>query len=768
MDLPRLKAHLVPRPFGTDRVFLLCEEGHYLVQGKAVAAVLPYLDGTHTIAEITEKLAERFTMGEVVFAISKFQRFGHLVDGAANDDRAGAAAWESLGLDAVEAAHRLRGARIEVAALGAVDAAAVVAALREIGAAVTPVTSAATGAAPAEGGHRPDLTVVLTDDYLDPRLAAMDARLRAAGLPWLLAKPTGADVWTGPYLVPGRTGCWHCLAHRLAGNQQVETFLRRRPDGTVDEEPIRTSVAATAWSVGLSAHLVAAAAAELLAAEGRSGYEGVLVSLHVPSRRLEQHRLIRQPQCPACGDPALLLDRDPRVELVDQAVRFDDEGGHRTMRPDDTFKRLEKHISRLLGAVSALRLLNDVDNGVTFSYSASHNFAVPGPNIGMLRRNLRGQSGGKGRSDVQARVSGVCEAIERYSGVWRGDRRTEPGSFEELGADLALHPYDLLLYSDTQYETREEWNRESAGRLHIVPERFDEKRRLNWTRAWSLTEDRPRLVPAGYSWFGHPDLNEHFYCFSDGNGNASGNTLEEAIMQGLFESCERDAVGLWWYNRALRPGFDLDSLHEPYVDSLRDFYAGMQRTLEVVDITTDLGVPTFAAVSRRTDHPVEDILLGFGAHLDVRIAVLRALTEVNQFLPAVINRNPDGSTAYWEDDPHTLAWLHTATAEAQPWALPARHLPQTTLEGYGILHSGDIARDIRGTVERLRAVDLEVIVLDQSLPDLELNVAKVMVPGLRHFWRRLGPGRMYDTPVRLGWLAAPVPEADLNPYSVFF
>ncbi|MEV4090229.1 YcaO-like family protein [Nonomuraea fuscirosea] len=32
---------------------------------------------------------------------------------------------------------------------------------------------------------------------------------------------------------------------------------------------------------------------------------------------------------------------------------------------------------------------------------------------------------------------------------------------------------------------------------------------------------------------------------------------------------ERDAVALWWYNRARRPAFDLDSLRDPYVDSRR-------------------------------------------------------------------------------------------------------------------------------------------------------------------------------------------------------
>jgi oxazoline/thiazoline synthase len=42
------------------------------------------------------------------------------------------------------------------------------------------------------------------------------------------------------------------------------------------------------------------------------------------------------------------------------------------------------------------------------------------------------------------------------------------------------------------------------------------------------------------------------------------------------------------------------------------------------------------------------------------------------------------------------------------------------------------------------------------------------VPGMRHFWRRLGAGRLYDVPVRLGWLDRPAREDELNPRSVFF
>jgi hypothetical protein len=46
-------------------------------------------------------------------------------------------------------------------------------------------------------------------------------------------------------------------------------------------------------------------------------------------------------------------------------------------------------------------------------------------------------------------------------------------------------------------------------------------------------------------------------------------------------------------------------------------------------------------------------------------------------------------------------------------------------------------------------------------------VVKVVVPGMRHFWVRLAPGRLYDVPVRLGWLDHALAEEDLNPVPMF-
>jgi ribosomal protein S12 methylthiotransferase accessory factor len=215
-----------------------------------------------------------------------------------------------------------------------------------------------------------------------------------------------------------------------------------------------------------------------------------------------------------------------------------------------------------------------------------------------------------------------------------------------------------------------------------------------------------------------------------------------------------------------RPALDLASLGDPHVDWLVSYYRERGRELWVLDLTSDLGIPAFAAINRRFDHPVEDIVLGFGAHLDPRIAAARAIAEMNQFMPAVLGRNADGSTAYAFDDAETLAWWRHATLANQPYLRPlpgrARAIGELASRS-----SGDVGADVAACVDIARRHGLETLVLNQTRPDIGLPVVKVVVPGLRHFWARFGAGRLYDAPVRLGWLPAPLPEAALNPIPMF-
>lgn len=744
-DQPRLRKNVAAAVVDGGRVFLLDDRRHVVYEGRAVAAAAPLLDGTRTRSELLVELAE-LPFAEVGRALKAFEAGGFLAAGPAVGEPGTVAWWDAAGVDPAHAAERLAAASVSVAAL-APSGDALAEALERAGLRVG-----------AEGTE-----VVVVDDYLDPALEELNRRHVADGTPWLLVKPSGTELWLGPVFRPGAGACWACLAQRLRGNRQVERYLEGK-DGSVRWLPAEAPLVAS--SVQFAAGLLAAELQRLLVTGAPAACDETIVTVDLATFGSERHAVIRQPQCAVCGDPALAA-APLEVRLQPQRKRFTADGGHRTCTPEETAARLGKHVSRITGAVSSLTRQTREDNGLEVSYAAGHNFALMQDSMYFLRKNLRGRSGGKGRTDAQARVGAICEAVERFNGVFRGDENRVRASYAELG-DRALHPEELLCFSEAQYENREAWNAAQTTNFHTVPARLDPELAIDWSPVWSLTRERSLHVPSAYCYFGHPEIAEHFFTACDANGHAAGNTIEEAILQGAMELVERDAASIWWHNRLRRPAFDLDSLEDPYVDALRRHYARLGRELWALDLTTDLGIPVVVAVSRRVDRPVEDVVFGFGCHVDPHMAALRALTEVNQFLPAVADTASDGSTRYWITDPDSVSWWTTATVASEPYLLPDPAAPHRRRGDFDEIATDDIAEDVRRTVARLDAAGLELLVLDQTRPDIELAVAKVIAPGLRHFWRRLGPGRLFDVPVRLGWLDAPIPEAELNPISIFF
>jgi ribosomal protein S12 methylthiotransferase accessory factor len=273
-------------------------------------------------------------------------------------------------------------------------------------------------------------------------------------------------------------------------------------------------------------------------------------------------------------------------------------------------------------------------------------------------------------------------------------------------------------------------------------------------------------LPTAFCYYDYPQPCEQTYCIACSNGCAAGNTLEEAILQGFLELVERDAVALWWYNRVRRPGVDLDSFGEPYLDRLQAFLQAHGRAFWVLDLTSDLGIPVYASITRRVDGPVEQIMPGFGAHLDPKVALLRAVTEMNQMLSSPLLGLPETEPEKEPVDPETAHWLKTATTANQPY-LQSAEGPSRTAASHAPIWTDDVADDVRACQTLVERAGMEMLVLDQTRPEVGLPVAKVIVPGLRHFWPRLAPGRLYDVPVRLGWFARPLTEDELNPIAMF-
>jgi ribosomal protein S12 methylthiotransferase accessory factor len=753
---PALSVHRIP----PQRVVLIDERRSFHLDGRGYFHLAPLLTGEHTTEELLTQLDGAVPMSEALYALSVLEQKGHIVETNTVPAAAGAF-WGLAGIDASRAADAIATTRARVRRVTSDQATsgALADAARDTEAAL-----AALGCTVCGDNEDADLDVVLTDDYLRADLDAINREAIASGRPWLLAKPVGVILWLGPAFEPGTTACWQCLAQRVRGNRHVETYLEQRSG---QNGPLPTSRAAVASTRGLAAHLIALEVAKWRAG-APSPLRGSLRTIDLVTWESRSHAVVRRPQCPACGD-ANWRDR-PIEPLVFQSRSKTpgDDGGFRTVSAEDTYARLAHHVSPITGVVSSLEPLLGQVGELAWSYSAGHNFAMMTDSLFFLRQNLRGRSGGKGTTEMQAKVGGLCEAIERYSGVWRHEEPVRRASLRDMG-DEAIGPIQLMQFSRAQYTNRHAWNaKQPHTRFHIVPEPYDPSVAIDWSPAWSVAERRTVWVPSAFCYFGHPDIREHFFCMADANGTAAGNTIEEATLQGLLEVIERDAVALWWYNRIPRERVDLDSFDLPYVRALQEYHARLNREIWVLDITSDVGVPVFVGVSRRVDRPVEDLIIGFGAHLDPKLALLRALTEVNQFLPAILKTNADGSTKYWFHDPDAVKWWQTATIANQPYVAPDPRRPARHLADYSQLWTDDLKDDVERTVAALSALGHQTLVMDQTRPDVAFSVAKVIVPGLRHFWRRLAPGRLYDVPVRMGWLDAPTPEDALNPISIFF
>ncbi|HST42214.1 MAG TPA: TOMM precursor leader peptide-binding protein [Conexibacter sp.] len=752
----QLGAHVV----SADEVVLLSERDRFALTGRLHVALAPLLDGTRSADELVDALAGAFPPAHVHLALMRLQGQGFVV---AVDDAAARAAGP-LPAGPLPSAPAFAGTPLPTPlpphALGSVAAAGVppewaTRLARELGVAGADAARGAGGGVTADDtAGTASLRVLLLDDYLRPELAAAAASALASGGGALLpVRPVGRCLWFGPLLHgPAAAPGWELFGRRLRMNRYADVTALER-GATLPLFPADRAPA----TVALALSIAAALAGDIGA--GRTPGELVdgMLTYDVAEQRFERHPLARI--APPRDDVAPAFGAAlPPLTLHDEPTRFDGDGGHRTRRPAETLARLRELISPITGIVGAIEPVSGFGGMHVFSAVHPQAPVVTRPQGRTLGR--KGGSMGKGFDADQARVSCLGEAVERYSGGFFGDEPRRRARYEEI-AEIAIHPDRLLLFSDAQHAAAET-ARAGGGdpqAADAVPARFDATQAIDWVPVSSLVDGATRWLPAAYAYFGYGASDVGGYrgapfCVADSNGCAAGNTREEAILQGLLELIERDACGIAWHDGTPRPAIDLDSFGEPAFTRAREAFAARGRELHVLDLRVDTEVPVALAVTwNRADGLGTRFALG--CHLDPRIAVSRALSELAQ----LVLDDPAADAALGEElfaEQSIDAQPHLQATEGP--ALTASALPSFTRE--------TIAAELTWCCELLAARGLDVLVLDQTRPEVSFPVVRVTVPGLRHFWRRLAPGRLYDVPVTLGWRAAPLREDELNPLPV--
>ena len=175
----------------------------------------------------------------------------------------------------------------------------------------------------------------------------------------------------------------------------------------------------------------------------------------------------------------------------------------------------------------------------------------------------------------------VAESLERYSSsTWAGEDLIW-ATAAQLGED-AVGPSRWPQCSPSEL---------ADPRCGLVP--VDARLPLRWVRGWSLTRSRSVFVPAVQAYLGWvPESPAERYTHPVSTGCAAHLDPVAAVVNGILEVVERDAVALTWLQRLPLPRVMVGP-QDLSQDPARYRRRGTSANVEVMlfDATTDLGIP---------------------------------------------------------------------------------------------------------------------------------------------------------------------------------
>jgi ribosomal protein S12 methylthiotransferase accessory factor len=385
-----------------------------------------------------------------------------------------------------------------------------------------------------------------------------------------------------------------------------------------------------------------------------------------------------------------------RGRALRAAKRFLD-GTHRTVPPAETLARVRPHFQAVgITRVADITGLDRIGIPTTLAQR---------PNSPTLSN-----SSGKGFTLTAALVSGAMEGIELYH---------------------AEH-VDVPVRYCSHAELEEGGETVPADRLSIAKQAFFSSRRTEpWVQGWDIAVQRPVWVPFAQVAMG-PHNDSRFRRLTpfaiSSNGLASGNVLIEAICAGLLEAIERDAVAchLIARNRLRRgyPKVDTATIRSPLVQDLLRRLEMAEIGVVLYDLSVDTDVPVYMATIYDRLYRHLGMCAGYGAHLAPEIAMIRALTEAVQSRVIFIAGSRDDYFRHdylkhrLFDDEREVQHIESQPATVDASARVSEATP--TFEG-----------DLGVLLEKLRRAELrQVVVVDLTHPELDIPVARVIVPGL--------------------------------------
>ncbi|HEY7692457.1 MAG TPA: YcaO-like family protein [Gaiellaceae bacterium] len=362
-----------------------------------------------------------------------------------------------------------------------------------------------------------------------------------------------------------------------------------------------------------------------------------------------------------------------------------------------------------------------------------------------------------------AEAASIGEALERYSAAFVPLDRLVVARADQLPG--SVDPERFALFDEIQLD-------EAA--FPFQPFRRDTV--VSWIDGFSLPGGTLAYLPAQLVFLAWRRIDpEPQLAYTTSNGLACAPSLEEAVLAGLLEQIERDAVMVAWYSRLSLPLLDW-SRHPELVRIDQRYFAPTGLRYSAVDLSVFFGIPTVLGVVHGPPGVLGALGVGAASASTVDVAWRKALAEafaVQRWVrdralerpedveqPAAEIRSFNGHTMFYA---HPERAARAAFLDTSPERRDTRDI--APLEGANVLER------IEAACDRLAQHRVSAYAVDVTSPDVRsagFRVARVIAPELCQLdvveqARFLGGSRLYEAAYEAGLVAAPLAVGDLNP-----
>ncbi|MCM3732696.1 TOMM precursor leader peptide-binding protein [Fictibacillus nanhaiensis] len=602
--------------------------------------------------------------------------------------------------------------------------------------------------------NQENLALVLHDSWVPFEHREADEVFRSSGIPWLRGFVSFGEANIGPLVLPDKQGCSQCadLRRFMTGPDRKEQFQIK--EYKTNQRDIQQDPWATNLGISQASYLITEEVHRFFKGEEARTYEHVLL-LHLDTFRLSYHFFLPDPYCHMCGDlPEDTADAAKIVLKPSPKITID---SYRCRSLDDLEKVLSRdYLDSRTGLLNYKR------------YDFISPFADTIVNLPLLTGNEL--NAGRTHSYAQSELSGILEGLERHCGYGPRGKQTvvyEPYSKVEKHA---LNPQSIGLHTEKQYE------------MPGFPFTPLDNRSIHWVWGYSLTQNRPILVPEMFAYYSL-GCGEGF-VYETSNGCAVGGSLEEAILYGIFEIVERDSFLMTWYGQLPIPRLDNKSIDDQELQlMIQRINAVTGFEVHLFNATTENGIPSIWAMAKNTKEKGLNLLCASGAHIDPIRAVKGAVQELSGMLLTMDDTFEKNREKYeqmykhshlvQQMEDHSMLYGLKEAEKRLYFLLDRRLVKDFHQEFRPVRKSADLLDDLKAILDVFQQLKLEVIVVDQTSPELKRNglyCVKVVIPGMlpmtfgHHLTRLEGLDRVLNVPAKLGIVKKPLTFSELNPY----